>query len=478
MPQFSLKSLLPAPATEVYAWHMRIGALERLTPPWSAIKVTWGDEHVREGSRRELLVPAGPIRIKWLAKHHSIVQGKQFIDEQERGPFQKWIHTHLFTDAGPYRSELEDRIEYEYPFGSLGALLGRRQVHWLLNTSFPWRHERTWLDLTRHAEFADRPRRRVAITGSTGLVGRQMMHFLTTGGHTVLPLARNRGQNGTVYWNPDRGEIDHDALEGVDAVIHLAGRNIAAGRWTDHSKREILHSRVQGTRLLAETLAQLKSPPKVLISASAVGIYADSHEPLGEDGLQGDGFLAEVVRAWEAAAEPARLAGIRVVHPRISTVISGWGGVLGRLLPVFKWCLGGKIGHGRQAMSWVHIDDLLAALYRMLFDDALSGPVNVASDRVVTNQEFTEILGNVLRQPTVAVVPETIVKFAFGQMGEELLLQGVRVRPEKLTASGFRPWFNDLEAALRFETGKPFNHQPPFHPTPLPQSGQNGYLIS
>ncbi|MBK6767259.1 MAG: TIGR01777 family protein [bacterium] len=462
----------------MYSWHMRIGALERLTPPWSAIQVTWGDEQVREGSRRELLVPAGPIRLKWLAKHHSIIEGRQFVDEQERGPFRTWIHRHLFSDIEGGRSELEDRIDYDYPLGSLGELFGRRQVHWLVNTSFPWRHERTWLDLTRHAEFAHRPRLKVAVTGSSGLVGQQLSHFLTTGGHSVWPVVRKRGQSGTIYWNPDRGEIDRAALEGLDAVIHLAGRNIAAGRWTESGKRAILDSRVRGTRLLAETLAQLKTPPGVFVSASAVGVYADTHEALAEDGPQGDGFLADVVRAWEAAAEPARHAGIRVVHPRISTVISGWGGVLGRLLPVFKAGLGGKIGGGAQAMSWVHVDDLIAAVYRMLYDDRLFGPVNVSSDRIVTNQEFTVTLGKVLGRPTLATVPEAIVKLVFGQMGRELLLQGVRARPGRLNEVGFVPWFGDLESALRFETGKPFSHQPPFHPTPLPQSGQNGYLIS
>lgn len=478
MPQFSLKSLFPASARDVYAWHMRIGALERLTPPWSAITVTWGDEQVREGSRRELLVPAGPLRIKWLAKHHGLVEGQQFIDEQERGPFKKWIHRHIFTDTAPEQSQLEDRIEYEYPFGRVGELLGRRQVHWLVNTSFPWRHERTWMDLARHAEFADRPRMRIALSGSTGLVGKQLMNFLTTGGHSVLPLVRTRGESGTVYWNPDRGEIDRQALEGVDAVIHLAGRNIAAGRWTESSKREILDSRVKGTRILAETIAALQTPPRILVSASAVGIYAETQDALDENGPHGNGFLADVVRAWEAAADPARQAGIRVVHPRISTVISGWGGVLGRLLPVFKWGFGGRIGNGSQAMSWIQVDDLLAAIYKMLFDERLSGPVNVSSRRVVTNQEFTEALGKVLRRPTLATVPEPIVKLAFGQMGQELLLQGVRVKPAVLSSVGFVPWFTDLEAALRFETGKPFSHQPPFHPTPLPQSGQNGYLIS
>ncbi len=212
------------------------------------------------------------------------------------------------------------------------------------------------------------------------MIGKNLMHFLTTGGHTVIPIMRKQGIPGTIYWNPSRGEIDSAGLEGVDAVVHLAGKSIAAGRWTESNKREILDSRAQGTKLIAETIAKLKQPPRVLISASAVGIYAESTEPLDEDGAQATGFLADVVRAWEAAAEPARAAGIRVVHPRIGTVISGWGGVLGKLLPVFKFGLGGRLGNGHQMMSWIQLDDLIAVFYRMMFDDQLGRPVN-ASDK-------------------------------------------------------------------------------------------------
>ncbi|MCB9365854.1 MAG: TIGR01777 family protein [Calditrichaeota bacterium] len=478
MPQYSLKSLYPVAAQELFEWHMRIGALERLTPPWSGIRVTWGDEQVCEGSRRELVVPAGPFKTKWLARHHSIVEGRQFIDEQDRGPFRKWTHLHLCTDIGQGQSELEDRIDYEFPFGKLGEIFGNSQVQFMLNTSFPWRHERTWMDLSRHAEFADRPRLKVAISGATGLIGNQLKSFLTTGGHTVVTLDRRKsGRADSLNWNPAWGEIEAEKLEGLDAVVHLAGKSIADGRWSESVKKEILDSRVQGTTLLAETIARLKSPPKVFVSASAMGIYADSDQSVGEDGRLGTTFTAEVCKAWEASADAARKAGVRVVHPRISLVLSGWGGSLGKLVPLFKWGLGGKLGSGRQMMSWIQLDDLLAVLYRMLFDERLSGPVNCSSG-AVTNLEFTRTLGHVLKRPTLAAVPEIAVKTVFGQMGQELLLSSLNLRPEALTRAGFQPWFADLESALRFETGKPYRHSLPFHPTPLPQSGQNGYLIS
>jgi len=477
MPQFRLKSIFPVPAAELYAWHMRIGALERLTPPWSAIQVTWGDEAVREGSRRELMVPAGPLRIKWLAKHHSIVEGRQFIDELESGPFRKWVHLHLCTDRTDGRSELEDRIDYEFPLGKIGQLFGSPQVNWIVNTSFPWRHERTWIDLSRHAEFADRPRLKVAITGASGLIGKNLTNFLTTGGHTVVPIVRRRGGNG-IYWNTQRGEIESEKLEGFDVVVHLAGKNVGDARWSESVKREILESRTLGTGLLAKTLAGLKQPPKVLISASGTGIYQMGDDARAEHSPQGGTFLAEVVRAWEAAADPARQAGIRVVHPRIAMVLSGWGGALKKLLLPFKLGVGGRVGSGGQMMSWIQLDDLLAALYRAMYDERLSGPVNVASGQAVTNAEFTTVLGRVLHRPTIAPLPEFVVNTAFGEMGRELLLGSLNVEPRKLNEIGFKLWFSSLEAALRFETGKSFKHSPPFHPTPLPQSGANGYLIS
>ncbi len=416
--------------------------------------------------------------MKWLAKYHSIIEGRQFISELERGPFRNWVHLHLFTNVGEGLSELENRIDYEFPLGKLGQVFARSQVQRKLNTVFPWRHERTWMDLSRHTEFADQPRLRIAVSGATGLIGSSLKLFLTTGGHTILTLDRKRGgDENSIYWNPRTGEIEGEKLENLDAVVHLAGRNIAGGRWTGAAKREILGSRVDGTQLLAKTIAGLKQPPEVFVSASAIGIYANSSDPVDETGAQGEGFLVEVCRAWEEAANPAREAGIRVVHPRIGNVISGRGGVLGKLLPFFRYGLGGRMGHGRQMMSWIQLDDLTAAIYRCIYDGRLSGPVN-ATTQAVTNQMFTDILGSVLRRPTLAFVPEVAVNLVFGQMGRELLLQGQHVEPDALRKVGFSPWFPDLESALRFETGKPFKHNPPFHPSPLPQSGTKGYLIS
>jgi len=303
---------------------------------------------------------------------------------------------------------------------------------------------------------ADRGPQRVVITGASGLVGSSLAGFLATRGHRVDGLVRRPPEAGStdIRWDPATGTIDAAALEGADAVVHLAGESIAAGRWTPAHKRVVLRSRTDGTRLLAETLARLRRPPRVLISASAVGYYGDrGAEPLSEDSAAGRGFLADVCQAWEAAADPARRAGIRVVHPRIGMVLAAAGGALARMLTPFKLGLGGVVGNGRQYMSWIALDDLVGALHHLIFTDSISGPVNAVAPGPVTNREFTKTLSRVLRRPTLVPLPAPMVRLLFGEMGQALLLDGARVLPARLQASGFRFLYPDLESALRSELG-------------------------
>lgn len=299
---------------------------------------------------------------------------------------------------------------------------------------------------------------RIAVTGSTGLIGTALVRALRADGHRVLRLVRSRPAPGAdeVYWSPSGGEIDAAALEGTDAAVHLAGENVGQPPWTEERKRRIRDSRVQGTGLLARTLAGLAAKPRVLVSASAIGYYGDrGDEVLDETAAPGSGFLAEVCRAWEAAADPARAAGIRVVHPRIGVVLSGEGGALEKMLTPFKLGVGGKMGSGRQWMSWVALHDVVEAIRFALRTDTLSGPANVASPNPATNAEFTEALGRVLGRPTFFAVPKFALKLALGQMADEALLASQRAVPEKLRAAGFVFEYPDLEGALRVALGKP-----------------------
>ena len=296
----------------------------------------------------------------------------------------------------------------------------------------------------------------VLVSGSTGLIGSAVVSALKGEGHRVRRLTRSgdASENDVVRWDPSAGEIDAERIEGVDAVVHLAGENIV-GRWTDAKKARIRESRVRGTRLLAETLAGLPEPPAVMVSASATGYYGDrGNELLTEESAPGDSFLAGVGQEWEAAADPAREAGVRVVHPRIGIVLSTEGGALATTLPIFKLGAGGKIGSGRQYWSWIAIDDVVGAVLHALREDSLEGPVNVTVPDPPTNAEYTRTLGRVLGRPTVFPLPAPVARIVLGQLADELLLASQRIEPARLKVTGYSYRYPELEGALRHLLGR------------------------
>jgi uncharacterized protein (TIGR01777 family) len=289
---------------------------------------------------------------------------------------------------------------------------------------------------------------KVAITGSSGLIGSALVPALSAAGHEVVKLVRRPAAGAAeISWDPAAGELDARALEGCEAVVHLAGATIGS-RWSKTRRRAILDSRVDGTRLLSETVASLTAKPRVLVTASAIGAYGDrSDEELSEASPPGEGYLAEVVAAWEAAAAPARDAGIRVAQLRTGIVLSKHGGALQRLLLPTRLCLGGPVGSGRQWWSWVTLDDAVAA-YLFALEHELAGPVNVTAPSPVTNREFMKALGRALHRPAVLPLPAFAVRLAFGEMGEEVLLAGQRVRSDALAAAGFRFAQPELDGAF------------------------------
>ena len=294
----------------------------------------------------------------------------------------------------------------------------------------------------------------VLISGATGLIGSALVPELEANGHSVTRLSRSQSGADTVRWDLSAGAIDGD-LEGTEAVVHLAGESIAQGRWSPDKKRRILDSRGQGTRLLAERLAALAAPPKVVVSISAVGYYGDrGDEVLTEESAPGADFLAKVCREWEAAAEPARRAGIRVVHPRLGIVLSPQGGALGTTLPIFKLGGGGKIGSGRQWWSWVALDDVVGSIVHALTDETVEGPVNVGSPNPMTNAEYTKALGRVLGRPTVLPLPAPVARIMLGEVADALLLASQRMRPAKLEVTGYAFRYPQLEGALEHLLGR------------------------
>ncbi|WP_103029530.1 TIGR01777 family oxidoreductase [Salinibacter altiplanensis] len=457
MNTFAASSSLGVSADALFEWHRRPGAFERLTPPWAPVRLEQF-EGIAEGDRAVLRVGPPPLTLQWVAEHHDVVEGRQFCDRQVQGPFSHWDHTHRFEpDADDTeRATLTDRVEYELP----GGALGQRAAPWLeaeLRRQFAYRHRITRRDLSLHQRCPpDAQSLTIAVSGTSGLVGSNLVPFLTTGGHTVKRLTRS-GPTGAdeILWDPRTDRVEADKLEGVDAVVHLAGENVF-GRWTPAKKQRIYSSRADGTRLLAETLAGLDDPPEVLVSSSAVGYYGD-HGPdrITEASAPRDaGFLGEVCEAWEAAPEPAAAAGIRTVQMRTGIVLTPAGGALRLMLPAFWLGLGGRVGGRHQYFPWITLDDVLGGIYHALRTDALEGPVNLTAPSPVTMEAYTNTLADVLRRPAFLNVPSSVVRTVGGEMADEMLLTSARVVPERLQETGYDFGFSALEDGLRHVLGR------------------------
>ena len=295
---------------------------------------------------------------------------------------------------------------------------------------------------------------KIVIAGASGLVGSALVSKLKAEGAEVTPLVRSAAKSGEIEWHPDRGSIDAPALEGFDAVINLAGDGIAKGRWTKEKKRRILDSRVNGTRLLSETIANLSRKPATFINASAVGFYGSRGDELvDEESGPGEGFLAGVCRQWESATALAEQAGIRVVKLRLGVILTKDGGIMGSMLAPFKLGLGGKVGSGEQVISWVAIDDVVAVISFILQNESVRGPVNAVAPQPVTNEQFTKTLGSVLSRPTFMTMPAFAARLAFGEMADEMMLSSTRVAGKVLNDAGFKFQFPELEGAMRAMLG-------------------------
>jgi uncharacterized protein (TIGR01777 family) len=414
---FVKRSRLDRPAEEVFRWHTRPGAFERLLPPWEGIRVLERTGGMADGGRVTLRASVWGVPRRWVAEYHDYVDGREFHDRQIVGPFRAWDHHHRIEPDGPHGAFLEDRIEYVLPLGLGGSYVRRR-----LERVFAFRHRVTALDVAAHASTVPLT---VWITGGSGFLGSALLPFLTSGGHRVVRLRR--------------GTPLPEVPEGPFAVVHLSGESIASGRWGAAKKERIRQSRVEGTRNLAEGLARLPRRPEALVAASAVGFYGSrENELLTESSPPGEGFLADVCRAWEAAAEPARTAGIRVVSLRFGVILSPEGGALGKMLGPFRMGMGGRIGAGDQYMSWISREDAVGAIHHALVTASLAGAANAVAPEPVTNREFTKALGRVLGRPTVLPMPAFAARLAFGEVANELLLSSQRVLPRVLEGSGYR----------------------------------------
>ena len=447
-------SVVDAPRDEVFAWHARPGAFTRLSPPWSPMRLVSEADSLADG-RARLALPGG---LRWVAQHQPDAYDppQRFVDQvSSDGPASlpvrlavRWRHTHdfedVFDEVGAHSTRVIDHVDTVVPAFALRPM-------------FVYRHRQLADDLAAHRRAAESglSPQTVAVTGSSGLIGSALTALLTTGGHRVIRLVRHVATNAAErQWNPD--DPDPQLLAGVDAVVHLAGASIA-GRFTDAHRRAIRDSRIAPTRRLAELVARTDDRPAVLLTASAIGFYGSDRgdEPLTEDSDRGDGFLADVVAEWEAATTPAEQAGARVVRVRTGIVQSPRGGTLRLLRPLFSAGLGGRIGDGRQWLSWIGIDDLVDIYHRGLWDTALSGPVNAVAPQPVRNADYTRTLARVLQRPAVLPVPALGPRLLLGEQGaRELACANQNVVPARLQQAGHRFRHPDLEQALRHVLGR------------------------
>jgi uncharacterized protein len=449
---------MPVSAAALFDWHARPGAFERLTPEWQPTRVLHRSAPgIGDGTTVEVAVPVlgGLVSQRMRMEHRNLVPGERFQDVQRDGPFARWIHTHRMEPAPDGTSELVDEIDYQLPIGPLGQAVAGWYVEQELAQLFAFRHERTRRDLLRHRQFADQPRHTVAITGGTGLIGTALTAMLRTGGHTVRWITRRPDlARGDIGWDPERRALNPADLEGVTAVVHLAGANVGE-RWTPAHKRAIVDSRMFGTRTLVSALRGMRTPPAVLVSGSATGYYGDTGaKVLDESAPNGIGFLADVCRAWEAETAPAADAGVRVALARTGIVLSPAGGALPKMLPPFQLGLGGPLGSGEQWMSWISLDDEVGALHHLLMSATAPGAHNLTSPGPVPNREFVRELGRVLSRPAVLPVPGAALRALFGEMAQATILDGQRVQPVRLLADGFEFAHPTLSSALRFELGR------------------------
>ena len=442
-------SIVDHPIDEVFAWHTRLGAMRRLVPPWQPMRVVKETDSLADGTAI-LGLPAG---LRWIARHDPAAYEPphQFRDVLSSDGLMTlppriigwWRHTHRFSDVGDGTTGMHDEVDTTVP----GAML---------RSTFAYRHRQLAEDLAAHRDAADAGvgPMVIAMTGSSGLVGTALAAFLSTGGHRVIRLVRRDPRNADERrWEP--GKPAADLLDGVDAVVHLAGESIA-GRFTNAHRRAIRDSRIEPTRRLADVAAAATGGPRAFVSASAIGFYGyDCGDTvLNEDSPRGDGFLADVVADWEAATASAADAGLRVVTVRTGIVQSSAGGTLKLLRPLFAAGLGGRLGSGRQWLSWIGIDDLLDIYYRALYDTRLVGPVNAVGPEPVRNAEYTGALAATMHRPALLPVPSFGPRLLLGRQGAvELAEANQRVRPERLNALGHRFRCMTVTDALAHQLG-------------------------
>ncbi len=465
MPIFQRTSAIDCDVEDLHQYHANPGALSRLIPPWENISILKRSDSLGVGSEVVIKNSLFGVPVTWLARHTQWNPPTSFQDIQVSGPFKSWVHDHLFEDNGAGHSTLCDQVQYKNKFGWFGSL-GSPIVKSKLEAMFDYRHKTTQADLSLQRflrEHASNRMLKIGVTGSTGLIGRRLVDLIAVMGHQAVrilrPASKDRAldfplSSQTVTWQPDGGFSNPDVMQGLDAIVHLAGKGVASTRWTESSKREIRKSRVDATRSLIRDLSKLASPPKALICASAVGIYGDrADQVLDETDQPGSDLMAELARDWEAAAMEYERAGNRVAIGRLGIALHPRQGALAKLLPPFRLGVGGPVGSGSQYWSWIHVDDAAAAFLYLAANPKCTGAYNLVAPEQTDNKTFVKTLGKVLNRPSLLPAPAFALRMLLGEMADAMLLTSTRANCRRLLEDDFPFRSRTLEGCLRHLLG-------------------------
>ena len=450
------KTHVKANVEDTFAWHERKGSFRRLMPPWEVAEEVRADDTLEEGAQRIFRFPMGPVKMKWIARHSKYNPPHSFEDDMLKGPFKSWHHKHQFTQNDDGSTYVIDKVNYKLPMGFLGKIVAGKMVRKRIERMFFARQIRLERDLERHAQFAHLPRKKILVAGSSGLIGRQLVAFLDTGGHDVWRLVRRDIKKGEkeIKWLPDKNEINPEEIEGFDTIIHLGGAGIGDKRWSKKRMKLIEDSRVNSTSLLAKTIGNLSKKPELFMVASAMGWYGErGDEVLTENSKLGEGFLPRICENWEQAANGVKDFGVRTINLRTGIVLDATGGALGKMLLPAKLGGGGPIGRGRQWYSWISMDDQIYSMHHLMMTEECEGVYNIGSPEPVRQKRFAKVLGKVLRRPAFIPTPPFAIWFLFGKMGVSLTTESTKIIPERLVESGYVFEHSDLESALRDSLG-------------------------
>ncbi len=443
---------------DLYNYHAREGALERLTPHWEKAKVLRKKGGIQPGGEVELQVGLGAFSFTWVAQHVENEPGIMFRDIMKSGPFSSWSHTHRFFDHGTDGSLLIDTLEYRLPLHDYLPGFIKDKIADRLRRTFYSRARMLEFDLGLHKKNACPPKR-ILISGASGMIGRALVPLLTTGGHEVWKLVRRKAdeRKNEIFWDPQNGRLED--ISEFDAVIHLAGEYIGLCRWSEARKKEVLNSRIKGTELISQAIVKAKRSgkkgPSVFLSASATGFYGDTENAhVDEQTPRGTGYMPDVCEVWENATAEVSAAGIRTVLLRMGVVLSPQAGALHKLLTALPFGVVRGFGSGKQIISWISLDDTVAAIYHALGCEQLNGPVNLVAPHPVKNAVFCREVACMSGRPLLLRLPSWLLRVIYGEMAKEILLAGSEVDSGKLRGSGFTFRHATLVEALRDMFGK------------------------